>query len=64
MACLGVEPGAAGWKAQTNPLSYGGTPQKIRILFLPHFAAKISTETVPSSTAISLLSLQRVKRNS
>ena len=26
MACLGVEPGAAEWKAQTNPLSYGGTP--------------------------------------
>ena len=25
MACLGVEPGAAEWKAQTNPLSYGGT---------------------------------------
>ena len=24
--CLGLEPGAAGWKAQTNPLSYGGTP--------------------------------------
>ena len=24
--CLGVEPGAALWKAQTNPLSYGGTP--------------------------------------
>ena len=24
MACLGVEPGAAGWKGQTNPLSYGG----------------------------------------
>ena len=24
MACLGVEPGAAEWKAQTNPLSYGG----------------------------------------
>ena len=23
MACLGVEPGVAGWKAQTNPLSYG-----------------------------------------
>ena len=20
--CLGLEPGAAGWKAQTNPLSY------------------------------------------
>ena len=26
MACLGLEPGAAGWKAQTNPLIYGGTP--------------------------------------
>ena len=24
--CLGHEPGAAGWKAQVNPLSYGGTP--------------------------------------
>ena len=27
MACLGVEPGVAEWKAQTNPLSYGGTPE-------------------------------------
>ena len=26
MVCLGLEPRAAGWKAQTNPLSYGGTP--------------------------------------
>ena len=27
MACLGLEPGVAGWWAQTNPLSYGGNPQ-------------------------------------
>ena len=27
MVCLGLEPRAAGWKAQTNPLSYGGTPK-------------------------------------
>ena len=27
MVCLGLEPGAAGWKAQMNPLSYGGTPR-------------------------------------
>ena len=27
MVCLGVKPGAAVWKAQTNPLSYGGTPK-------------------------------------
>ena len=33
MVCLGFEPWAAGWKAQTNPLSYGGTP--IRLIFLP-----------------------------
>ena len=26
MVCLGLEPGATGWKGQTNPLSYGGTP--------------------------------------
>ena len=26
MVCLGFEPGAAVWKAQTDPLSYGGTP--------------------------------------
>ena len=26
MMCLGIEPGAAGWKARMNPLSYGGTP--------------------------------------
>ena len=25
MVCLGFEPGAAGWKAWPNPLSYGGT---------------------------------------
>ena len=25
MVCLGFEPRAAGWKAQMNPLSYGGT---------------------------------------
>ena len=33
MMCLGIEPGAAGWKARTNPLSYGGTPPLTRCLF-------------------------------
>ena len=33
MACFGVEPGAAGWKGQTNPLSYGGTPMSKDIYF-------------------------------
>ena len=40
MVCLGIEPVAAGLKAQTNPLSYGGTPNLIiftavRGLFVP-----------------------------
>ena len=26
MVCMGLKPGAAEWKAQTNPLSYGDTP--------------------------------------
>ena len=26
---LGLEPGAAGWMTQTNPLSYGGTPEML-----------------------------------
>ena len=26
MACLGLKPEVAGWKALMNPLSYGGTP--------------------------------------
>ena len=32
MVCLGLEPGVAGWKAQTNPLSYGGTPKSSEML--------------------------------
>ena len=29
MVCLGLEPGAAVWKAQPNPLNYGGTQIKM-----------------------------------
>ena len=29
MVCLGFKPGAAGWNVQTNPLSYGGTPEHL-----------------------------------
>ena len=29
MVCLGLEPRVAGWKVQTNPLSYGGSPYLI-----------------------------------
>ena len=66
MACLGVEPGAAGWKAQTNPLSYGGTPclkffngpspasfKFIFVLFKQHF-----TEIMYASAGFKLGSLE------
>ena len=33
MVFLGFEPGASGWKAQTNPLSYGD-PQPLYICYL------------------------------
>ena len=29
MVCFGLEPGVAGWKAQTNQLSYVGTPNRL-----------------------------------
>ena len=32
MVCLGLKPGVAGWKAQTNPLSYVGVCLGIIIL--------------------------------
>ena len=32
MVYLGFEPGAAGWKVQTNPLSYGGTPFNYQLI--------------------------------
>ena len=33
MVCLGLEPRSEGWKTQTNPLSYGGTPAKFKFIF-------------------------------
>ena len=34
MVCLGLQLEVAGWKAQTNPLSYGGTPMLRSLLTL------------------------------
>ena len=34
MVWLGFEPGAAGWKAEMNPLSYGGTALSLNCLYL------------------------------
>ena len=32
MVCFGVEPRTAGWKAQMNPLSYGGTQHQVVVI--------------------------------
>ena len=34
MVCFGLEPGAAGWRTQTNPQSYGGTPYYLKLLLI------------------------------
>ena len=47
MVCLGFEPGAAGWKAQTKPRSYGGHPT---VLCLPIPSGNLSF-TLKSYTA-------------
>ena len=44
MVCLGLEPGAAGWKAQTNPLSYGGTPQGEGHCYYYYFNTKFKND--------------------
>jgi len=47
MVCLGREPGAAEWKAQTKPLNYGGTStwykclQRRRLLFRVEDLARV-----------------------
>ena len=59
MVCLGLEPGAAGWKVQTNPQSYGGTPylplvedhrDQERLLFLSHNLISSSSTVVATTT--------------
>ena len=54
MACFGVEPGAADWKAQTNPLRYGGT--RIVVHLVEHF---LHTQEVCSSNTINPLDKQQ-----
>ena len=38
MVCLGLEPAAAGWQTQTNPLSYGCTQEAH--LFYKRFSSR------------------------
>ena len=35
MVCLGLETGVAVWKAQMDPLSYGGTPKFLNCSIFP-----------------------------
>ena len=51
MVCLGLKPGAAGWKAQTNPLSYGGIPPlntvcMAKLSTLPGFTKGVSVDVL------------------
>ena len=53
MVCLGLKPGAAGWKAQTNPLSLGGILQKHFLTMCPHFVNAIERDVHFRSVQIS-----------
>ena len=45
MVSLGFEPGAAGWKVRTNPLSYGGTPSfQLLIVTLESYDGQFSSQ--------------------
>ena len=37
MVYLGLEPGKAGWWAQTNQLSYGSTPSFITLRYVEYY---------------------------
>ena len=48
--CFGLEPGAAGLKLQTNPLSYGGTPYRhLGISELPWFESQRPKNFLPKN---------------
>ena len=55
MVCFWFEPRAAEWKAQMNPLSYGGTLQ-IEISYEYYYASK------PESKGVSYLLRQQVAK--
>ena len=44
MVCLGLEPGVAGSKVQTNPLSFGGTPIWSTVKTTPSRSVKLGTD--------------------
>ena len=55
MVCLEFKPGVAGWKAQINPLSYGGIPQPVFVMNVSHnychFLVTLLTRKWPSLSA-------------
>ena len=55
MVCLGYKPGVAAWKAQTNPLSYVGTPFSfLAITKMENRMLVVNETSVVSKSLISL----------
>ena len=64
MVCLGLEPVAAGWMAQTIPLSYGGTPYLLLMVpcgqfFMTFTIVNYDSRLVPSNLKIAYIALKR-----
>ena len=62
MVCLGLEPGAAGWKVQTNPLSYGGTPTRDFGCLITHQCVTNLINALPMITLESFLVSTTLRR--
>ena len=61
MVCLGIEPMAAEWKAQTNPLRYVGTPKPNILSYFYLLTLYVGSENVEhhySSVSIDTVQIQ------
>ena len=59
MACLGLEPGVAGWQAQMNPLSYGDTPSEYSLCKVVNTLLTIATQDTHLFYCVGRLSTDR-----
>ena len=63
MVCLGLEHGAAGWKAQTNPLSHGGTPCRLflnQVKLISRIFLSSAFSWSPSHASVRRTSVQKI----
>ena len=63
MVCLGLKPGVAEWKVQTNPLSHGGTPNNRSMLIRRRRGRQCSEIVAAATWKMQSRSWQRMERS-